>query len=362
MSKFSDSLHDNHRKWGKIELIILSVVLIGISLSHCTNTGSTLNQAEAAYKNTNCQQAIKLFTKVIDSSALTENEIARAKAQKAECELFQAGVNAQAKGSLTKAAQSYISFLESYSNSPLSPVVRQKTSSLLQPSNLNKVVQPSICDRLDLILQNQLLPEPQKNLPLYYQACGQVYTKNGQYNQAIAAYENFLQNYPQHSLAPNIKTALARVLLAAARTGSGGTISRPRATGRASRGSTVVFIRNDSPQEMQIVFSGSQPRFEKLQPCQDCQIHFGTPPKTCPGKGPLGRYILKPGMYDVVVKSTGGRVRPFKGQWDLQDATEYSHCFYIVRGLTPPSNQVPRPIYKVPKPVYPNSFTPSLRS
>ena len=339
----SNSYHDSHSdrlwKYTKFGLMILGVVFVGSILSQCGNDRNTFNRAETAYKQANCQTAINLFNNIVDSPTLDETEIARAKAQKAECEVFQTGVDAQNQSNLTTAIETYTKFIESYNNSPLLPVVRQKASSLLQQSQPDKIVQPSVCDRFHLILQNQLLPEPKKNLPYYYQACGQAYAKNAQYNQAIAVYENFLQNYPKHSLLPKIKTALATVTLAAAKIDAAGQISAPSPTGRTATGSTVVFIRNDSPEPMQIVFSGSQPRFEELQPCKDCQKYVDTAPKRCPAKGPLGRYVLKPGTYDVVVKSAGGRVRPFTGQWTLKDATEYAHCFYIITGLTPPVSQ-----------------------
>lgn len=46
---------------------------------------------------------------------------------------------------------------------------------------------------------------------------------------------------------------------------------------------------------------------------------------------PIGQYTLKPGQYDVVVKSTGNqRVHPFKGSWSIDNGTTYSNCFYIV--------------------------------
>ena len=341
MSNFSYYLRGEHWKFGKVGLFILIGVAIASILSQCANARKTLNQAEAAYKQANCQEAITLFNKSLGSIGLDEDEIARAKAKTAECQAFQAGVDAQTNGNLPIAMQSYTSFMDSYNNSPLTPIVRQKTSSLLQQSKPETIVQPSVCDRLNLIVENQLLPEPQKNLPLYYQACGQVYAKNAQYNQAIATYENFLQNYPKHSLVPDIKTALATATLAAAKTESGGEIAPPQATGTTALGSTVVLIRNDSPEPLQIVFSASQPRFEELPACKDCQT-FDIRPKTCPAKGQMGRYVLKPGTYDVVVKSpsnNGSRVIPFTGKWALKNGTEYAHCFYIVKGLTPPPSE-----------------------
>lgn len=92
-----------------------------------------------------------------------------------------------------------------------------------------------------------------------------------------------------------------------------------------------MVIQNDSPEKMQIIFSGPQPRFEELAPCADCQTYTTSNiPEFCPEQGPVGTYTLEPGTYEVVVKSVGGvSVTPFTGTWTLQDGSEYFNCFYI---------------------------------
>jgi hypothetical protein len=54
----------------------------------------------------------------------------------------------------------------------------------------------------------------------------------------------------------------------------------------------------------------------------------------------VGRYTLKSGEYDVVVKSRGDKfVRPFKGTWSMNSGWTYSNCFYIVTNPNPVEQQ-----------------------
>jgi hypothetical protein len=53
-----------------------------------------------------------------------------------------------------------------------------------------------------------------------------------------------------------------------------------------------------------------------------------------PAQGPIGRYTLPPGDYDVVVEAiSGGDVTPFSGRWSLGSGSEYHNCFFIVTRL-----------------------------
>ncbi|NET49013.1 MAG: hypothetical protein F6K09_09870, partial [Merismopedia sp. SIO2A8] len=96
--------------------------------------------------------------------------------------------------------------------------------------------------------------------------------------------------------------------------------------------STVVIIRNDSPEAMRIVLSGTDPQFQDLAPCEDCQSFVESSPTGCPEKGPEARFVLTPGNYNVLVRSIGDRaVTPFTGTWQLGQGSEYYSCFYIVQ-------------------------------
>lgn len=295
----------------------------------------TYTEGEQAYTAANCQVAIAEFDWVINKGEQFvdfNDYIARARAKKAECQAFQDVVEEQKTATPEAVLVAYEEFVSRYPSGALGQPIRQKTASLFEEAGIEALAQPSACERIDKLVENQLIPEPNQNSPSFYQACGQMYSKGNDYTNAVKMYEGFLENYPQHQLASEVELALAKSMVAEAKAQGAGKIERPGVSGWTVSGTTVVEIRNDSPEDMRIVFSGSEPRFEELERCEDCQKYMGTGPESCPAKGPVGRYTLKPGQYDVVVKSIrDGGVRPFTGTWVLDDGTEYNSCFFIVQ-------------------------------
>jgi hypothetical protein len=149
-------------------------------------------------------------------------------------------------------------------------------------------------------------------------------------------YENFLVEYPDHSLASDVEAALARSIVAQAKAAGAGEIPAPEFSGSTGSEFTEVVIQNDSPERLRIVFSGPDSRVEDLEACSSCQKYFGIGPTFCPEQGPIGRYTLKPGQYEIVVESVSDTgVTPWIGDWGLLSGDEYSSCFFIVTTLGP---------------------------
>ncbi|MBE9124987.1 MULTISPECIES: tetratricopeptide repeat protein [unclassified Coleofasciculus] len=115
--------------------------------------------------------------------------------------------------------------------------------------------------------------------------CGKSVRNSNDHTNAIEMYERFLEDYPQHQLASAVELTLAQSMVAEAKAQGAGKIERPGRSGLTVSGTTVVEIRNDSPEDMRIVFSGSEPRFEELARCADCQKYVGQPPESCPNNG-----------------------------------------------------------------------------
>lgn len=91
----------------------------------------------------------------------------------------------------------------------------------------------------------------------------------------------------------------------------------------------MVVIQNDSPERLRLVFSGSQSMIVELAACSSCTTYMFTP-FSCPEKGPVGRYSLTPGNYEVLVESiSDSGVTPYTGTWELVGGDEYYSCFYI---------------------------------
>jgi hypothetical protein len=294
----------------------------------------TFDEGMQAYEAADCATAIAKFDQVIrkkTSSSDPEDMSARAQARKTECQAFQ---TAKAGKSVTAQFAFATQFVQKYPNSELVTPLRQAIAPNTTKTSAKKLATPTTCQRLDLIDKQELLPAGK--IPEMYLACGEVFSTSKKRPQAIALYEKFLDQYPDHTLTDQVKQAYAKAIVQDAKAQGGGRIAPPGAVGRTPDGSTVVSIRNDSNEAMRIVFSGPTPRVEELPPCKECRdFTAGGLPKACPNKGQIGNYTIQPGEYEVMVKSIGSRkVRPFTGNWALDNGNAYSHCFYIVRDLT----------------------------
>ncbi len=317
---------------------ILKLVLLGVGV---IVAGSAIqfflqqqryNQGLQAYEAGDCKAAIAAFNQVTDGARLVDmsDMAAKAMVKRAECQALETAVAQQQAKQFAPALVAYRQFSDRYSDSPLMDRVRQQSKSLIQQASPKALAKPEVCGNLKSMQTSRLIAQTDK-LPLLYNACGNLYAGMKNYPKAIAQYEQFLAEYPNHKLVPNVQTALAKSIVADAKAKGSGNILQPERSGSTSDGSTVVTIRNDSPEKMQIVFSGPTPRFEELAPCQDCKKYIGEGPKTCPGKGPVGTYTIAPGAYDVVVRSVGSDVRPFTGNWALDGGSEYGNCFFVVQ-------------------------------
>lgn len=291
------------------------------------------NRGEQAYQTADCTTAIEYFDRVINNPAILDfdDNLGRSEAKKSECREFQVAVEQQEKGQWETALFAYNDFIARHPESALIKAIRQQTASLFAKEEIGSFVRPQICEQLEPIKNNQLIPQTNVNLPPLYRGCADLYTQAQQHGNAVKLYEQFLAEYPTHDQVPDVQAALAQSMIAEARAAGAGKILPPGRSGITVDGSTVVQIRNDSPTRMRLVFSGPETQFQELGSCPDCQKYFGKPPESCPNKGPVGFYRLKPGTYEVVVKSIEDElVRPFVGNWSLDGGAEYTNCFFIV--------------------------------
>lgn len=338
MSNFSAFPKPRKPFWSGRNLVILLAILAPVfGLSWLTMRyffiRDRYTQGERAYQAAECDRAIAEYEEIIDNPLPLDlgNYQVKAREKQTECGAFQAAINRQQAGDFEAALLSYDDFLAQYPASALAAPIREQTQNLFTQNPLPALAQPQVCNRLDPLQQHQLIPQAETTLPSLYYACGQTYAAASKHGQAIQMYEQFLDRYSQHELTAEVKSAWAKSMVAEAKAQGAGSIARPGRSGSTGDGSTVVEIRNDSPEKVRMVFSGPEPRFEELAPCTDCQKFVGNSPNACPNKGPVGTYKLQPGEYEVVVKSISDRaVRPFTGSWSLGSNAKYSSCFFIV--------------------------------
>jgi tetratricopeptide (TPR) repeat protein len=302
----------------------------------------SFNAGMTAYQAGDCDKAIQefdVYLKDHQGSSDSNDTPARAEASRTECKTFQGAIAAEGTPEkvANKALDRSVQFAKKYPSSTLLTSLKTQLITKLQAHTPKVWASPTSCDNLPLIQQQQLIPNVTTNLPLFHQSCADQLRDQKKYPQAIALYEKFLDQYDKHPNRDAVKTAYAQAMVDQAIDSGSGTISPPGATGNTADGTTVIKIRNDSPEKMRIVFSGPTPRVEELPACTNCQMFTpASKPDQCPDKGTEGSYTLNPGQYSVLVKSIGkDTVTPFTGNWSIDPGTAYAHCFYIVRSTRP---------------------------
>jgi tetratricopeptide (TPR) repeat protein len=206
---------------------------------------------------------------------------------------------------------------------------------LAEEAQASLLAHPLACKKSEA-LKNSVISQRNEFMPSLYYQCGQAYESEGDWEQAITMYEDFLAEYPAHALAGDAEAGLARSIVSQAQASSAGEIPTPERSGSTGSTVTEVVIQNDSPEPMRIVFSGPESRVEELEACSSCTTYTGVGPLYCPEQGPIGRYPLTPGEYAIVVESVSDDgTTPWTGTWNLISGDEYYNCFFIITTFGP---------------------------
>jgi hypothetical protein len=304
------------------------LVCVGLIIPVSQASGK-FDDGMAALHAGDCATAVPLFDEVIGSTWSVEEDKSVAASGKKLCQRYTALVAMEQGGDLAGALIGYDDLLQESSSAPLADSIAVRAKGLFD-AEPGQLTTPAVCQRLDTFLERSWIADTENKLPLYYQGCGDVFTETAAYGDAIRMYERFAVTYPTHPAFAEVEVALAKATVAEARQAGAGEIAAPQSVGGDGSGAAVVIIQNDSAEEMSLVFSGPEARFETLPPCATCQS-FTADPVACPEEGPIGTYEMAPGTYEVVVKSiSDAGVVPFVGTWELAPGEEYYSCFFVV--------------------------------
>lgn len=322
---------------GRIFVFVLVLILIFIGYRYLVDR-SNYSKGHQSFSQSNCNVAINYYEKIINSWRLVDFADYESLANKeiAECQAYQAAVDKQNSGNPSSAIIYFFDFINTNPNSLLIESSYSSIKSIFLETNADALAAEGLCNQLDTLEEQSLIPQKNQILPELLFECGKTYEGIGYYNQAMDVYDRFIRMYPDHQLSSVVEDALARSIIADARATGAGLIPAPEKSGSTGTSSTVVIIQNDSPERMRIVFSGPDSRIEDLAACSACQTFYGNGPLYCPEKGPIGRYTLPPGNYDVVVQSVSDNsVTPWSGTWELISGDEYYSCFFITETIGP---------------------------
>lgn len=316
-------------------VLVVVVAFGGLGLFLTWQQEQNYQAGHAAYLTADCATAIGPLRSAADGPGSNDTDAAmKAKAELQECDALLAADDLATKDKDGDAVLAYSEFVTKYPQGPLRDAALAKGQSTIARAP-DQVATLGVCDALDALEAQQFITAPTDTLPPLLYACGQAFEANKEYAEALAAYARFRTDYPDHGLAADVDAAVARATLAETDESGAGSLPPPQQTGQGSgaAGVATIVIQNDSPDRLSMVFSGPDVRVEELESCAGCVKYTGTGPDACPDLGPIGEYVVTPGMYEVVVKSgSGSDVIPFRGTWTLEAGESYDSCFYIVSG------------------------------
>lgn len=316
-------------------LALILLCIAGVAIPEI-NDNNNLNAGIRAYENGDCREAIQRFNKVIESFDWGIVDASpQANMLKEECVAFQNAIEAENRGNFGVALTHYLDFPKIYPASKLNTFIPSGVSSLFGKAPVEDLAIKGVCDRVALLGESNLIPRPEEQLPELYYYCGETYEKLGDFENALIMYYQILTDYPIHIIGEQATAGYARVEIQIAERAGAGSIAQPEKSGDAPIGTSVYIVRNDSPEKIQVILSGPEVIIEEIPKCEICQT-YSSDVQFCPEEGPVSRITLKPGTYDVLVKSVSDTsVTPYRGTWTFESGAEYSECYYVVTSTSP---------------------------
>lgn len=186
------------------------MALAGYSVIRFFIDQNNYNQAHQAYQQADCGAAIPTYDKVIEAWRLVDigDFPARAQQEKAECLPFQSAVDKHQSGDFPGALVAYMNFVRANNGSVLAEAARNRGTSLFGEASPAALANQESCENLDLLLEEDLIPQRDVNLPPYYLSCGQVYDSADDQQRSFEMYKVLLIEYPDDSFAREAESAL----------------------------------------------------------------------------------------------------------------------------------------------------------
>lgn len=319
------------RRWlgWTIAGVVAAVVVAGVGIGYYISQQQQKHYDEGhkAYLAADCASAVGPLRDAAEGD-WDDDLAAKAQAELQECETLLAAGD-MTRGEPGAALLAFSEFLTKYPSSPMVPAALAG-GQLVSQGPPDGVATATVCAELDRLEGQGLLSPPDDVLPPLLRTCGRTFETAGNFASALAMLDRFRREYPNHELVGEVDADFVRVTLAEADATGSGELQNPESIGPSGEAGDLVSveIHNDSSEEMTIVFRGPEVRVETLPACTECDVVRVE--ATCSEAAPIGRYVLDPGDYDVLVKaSSGSNVQPYRGTWTLEPGQGYADCFYI---------------------------------
>lgn len=313
--------------------VLVLVALAGISFGRFHLDRNDYDAGHQAYQRGDCATAVERFASVTGAwRPLTPARYANlARPEQDECQEL-VDVAAAEAGDPALALARAAAFVVRHTDSPLAPLARERAAGLVERTDPAALAGPASCGDVPTIERTGVLSGPEAPLGPFTVACGAHLREAGRATDAVVLLERFLARHRDHPSAPTVTDELGRAMLA--ESAASGGLSAPTRHG-ATPGDPALRIRNLSSRRMRMVLSGPVTRVEELAGCAHCPGSTIISPVVCGGPVVVDQ-TLPAGAYRVVVRvieeegdGHDDRIRPFAGEWRLDQGAAYDHCLYI---------------------------------
>jgi len=165
-------------------------------------TAHPTQPAELLCYNGDCGTAIALYDRAVAGKGLIVGDTALDDIERArqQCQTFLDITALQEAGKPGDALLAYDEFIALHPGSPLLGPARTQAHALWTSAGPEAMAGIAVCGKLDRLLQNDVVPDRNANLPLIYAGCGQVYVAAGENSRAVAVLQQLGLDFPDHPL------------------------------------------------------------------------------------------------------------------------------------------------------------------
>lgn len=286
----------------------------------------------AAFLAGDCRTAAPQFTAVADP-VLEPDLTTRAAAEKAACAKLE--ITRGATGDPAAKVVAYLDYIAGGPGAPLQPIATKEVVALFTGAPADTLVSVDLCNRVDAIREVVLTSDAARarSMPGLLLRCSDQALKDGDPQTAEDGYRQIRADYAKAPEAARATTSLAKLIVADGKKGEHRTVPTPLSGSRDSKldGKVRLTIYNGTPQEMQLVVSGSTGVIGTAAACSSCKVFDTAAQAKCAFKGSHITLTVPAGKYAVDLRFPDVPIRPAIGTWTLRADRVYEACFYVAK-------------------------------
>lgn len=202
------------RKFSLGSLVVILIAGLAVySLFRYFMDRANFESGHQAYQLADCTTAIQSYDKVINTWRILNFDsqtIVSAMQEKSECLPFQPALDQEQAGKVDQAVASFADFIKQYKSGVLVNAARDRVYSIFATTKTSALVGENSCGKLNLLIDEKLVPQPEETLPPFYLACGQLWDAGSNTKNSFDMYRSLLSDYPTRPEASLAEAALLK--------------------------------------------------------------------------------------------------------------------------------------------------------